>query len=76
MESVVFTNALHDEYVDELIQRGSLTFGFPVRLAGGPVLIALGGRPYDVGLVIAATILLNVGVIPLLILCLGLFGVV
>lgn len=48
-----------------------------VRLAGGPVLIALEAKKdpdgsFSVGLLIAAIILLNVGVIPLIVADMGL----
>lgn len=43
-----------------------------VRLAGGPVVLALPSDNTRVGLVVAALILLNVGLIPLLVTTLGL----
>lgn len=43
-----------------------------VRLAGGPIIIALEKNPDNLGLIIAAVILLNVGVIPLIVADLGL----
>ncbi len=43
-----------------------------MRLAGGPVIIALEKNPESIGLIIAAIILLNVGVIPLIVADLGL----
>jgi hypothetical protein len=43
----------------------------PVRLASGPVLIALANNIASEGLYIAATFLLNVGVIPLLLVNFG-----
>ena len=43
-----------------------------MRLAGGPVIIALQKNPESIGLIIAAIILLNVGVIPLIVADLGL----
>lgn len=42
-----------------------------VRLAGGPVVLALQSNDTNVGLIIAALILLNMGLIPLLIATLG-----
>ncbi|KAE9364262.1 hypothetical protein N431DRAFT_104402 [Stipitochalara longipes BDJ] len=42
-----------------------------MRLAGGPVVLALQNNDTSIGLVIAALILLNVGLIPLLVTTLG-----
>ncbi|UNI20250.1 hypothetical protein JDV02_006353 [Purpureocillium takamizusanense] len=47
-----------------------------MRLAGGPVIIALEKNPESLGLIIAAIILLNVGVIPLIVADLGLTRVI
>ena len=44
---------------------------FSVRLAGGPVIIALENNHQSIGLYVAAVILLNVGAIPLIIGTLG-----
>lgn len=43
-----------------------------MRPAGGPVIIALENHPNNIGLYVAAIILLNVGVIPLIVATLGL----
>ena len=43
-----------------------------VRLAGGPVIIALERDPSNIGLISAALVLLNVGVVPLIVADLGL----
>ena len=43
-----------------------------MRLAGGPIIIALEKDPNNIGLIIAALVLLNVGVIPLIVADLGL----
>ncbi|POR37946.1 Uncharacterized protein TPAR_01857, partial [Tolypocladium paradoxum] len=47
-----------------------------MRLAGGPIIIALEKNPDNLGLIIAAIVLLNVGVIPLIVADLGLTRVV
>ncbi|PNY24326.1 Uncharacterized protein TCAP_05734 [Tolypocladium capitatum] len=53
-------------------RRGKIPDMNQVRLAGGPIIIALEKNPDNLGLIIAAIILLNVGVIPLIVADLGL----
>lgn len=47
-----------------------------MRLAGGPIIIAVENYPSSVGLIIAALILLNVGTIPLIVVNLGLLRII
>jgi hypothetical protein len=47
-----------------------------VRVAGGPIVIALEKDPSNVGLIIAAIVLLNVGAVPLIVAMSGFFRIV
>ncbi|VUC36210.1 unnamed protein product [Clonostachys rosea] len=47
-----------------------------IRLAGGPIVIALGNQPSNIGLIVAAIVLLNVGTIPLLVSMSGFFRII
>jgi len=49
---------------------------YTVRLAGGPLVVALQKDPTNVGLAIAAIICLNVGVVPLVIAASGFLRIV
>ena len=49
---------------------------FQVRLVGGVIVIALSSNPNNIGLIISALVLLNVGVIPLIISAVGLIRLV
>lgn len=47
-----------------------------VRLVGGIITIVLESNPSNVGLIIATTVLLNVGIIPLLLSLIGIVRIV
>ncbi|CAH0053687.1 unnamed protein product [Clonostachys solani] len=47
-----------------------------IRLVGGPIVIALGNDPSNIGLIVAAIVLLNVGTIPLIVSMSGFFRII
>lgn len=69
---MVESDPLHLEWVHTsfLSEQAQLIYD-PVRLAGGPIIIVLEHNPQNIGLIIAALILLGVGTIPLLVADLG-----